>query len=81
MNWSSDDLADVSPEVVTVTSSMPAPAGAVAVICVADSAVMFAGLVPNSTVDPLVKPVPVMITLVPPTAGPEVGLTPVTVGR
>ena len=36
---------------------------------------------PKSTVDAGVKPVPVMVTLVPPDAGPEFGLTLVTVGR
>ena len=57
------------------------PAGAVAVICVADSAVTVAVLDPNVTVDPLVKPVPVMTTDVPPPTGPELGVTPVTLGR
>ena len=82
MNWSAAEMADVSPAVVTVISVTPTvPAGAVAVICVADSAVMVAVLDPNRTVDPLVKPVPVMITEVPPPAGPELGLTLVTLGR
>ena len=35
---------------------------------------------PNETLLVLVKPVPVMVTLVPPAADPLVGLMPVTVG-
>jgi hypothetical protein len=37
-------------------------------------------VVPNLTDDAAVKPVPVMVTLVPPAVGPELGLTAVTVG-
>ena len=39
-----------------------------------------AAVVPKSTAVAPVKPVPVIVTLVPPAAGPAVGLTPVTVG-
>jgi hypothetical protein len=35
---------------------------------------------PNVTADAAVKPVPVMVTLVPPPVGPAFGLTAVTVG-
>jgi len=35
---------------------------------------------PNATVEVEVKPVPAMVTLVPPTAGPVNGVRPVTVG-
>jgi hypothetical protein len=35
---------------------------------------------PNFTLDPAVKPVPVMVTTVPPPTGPIAGATPVTVG-
>src|SRR6202790_5136741 len=38
-------------------------------------------VVPNFTTVAPVKPVPVTVTGVPPVVGPEVGLTPVTVGR
>ena len=35
MNWSADEVAEVPPGLVTVTSTVPAePAGLVAVICV-----------------------------------------------
>ena len=37
MNWSADDVAEVPPAVTTVTSTVPEPAGLVAVICVAES--------------------------------------------
>ena len=36
MNWSAAEVAEVPPAVVTVTSTVPAPAGAVAVIEVAE---------------------------------------------
>jgi hypothetical protein len=53
----------------------------VAVICVALSTVKLdASVEPNFTAVALVKPVPVIVTLVPPSVGPELGLTLVTVG-
>ena len=67
--------------VVTVTSTVPVPAGAVAVIDVAVLAVNpVAEVVPNFTPVAELKLVPVMTTVVPPAAGPLVGLMPVTVG-
>ena len=39
-----------------------------------------AGVAPNFTADALVRPVPVMVTVVPPVLGPEVGRHAVTVG-
>ena len=81
MNWSAAEVADVPPAVVTVTSTVPAvPAGLVAVICVAVSLTIVAGVVPNSTAVAPVRFVPVIVTVVPPAVGPDVGLTPVTVG-
>ena len=70
------------PGVVTVTSTVPLPAGEVAVIEVAESDrhVGRRRSVPKSTAVAPVRLVPVMVTPVPPPAGPEVGLTPVTVG-
>ncbi len=66
---------------VTVTFTMPVPAGEVAVIEVAPLMVtLVAAVEPNLTVDAAVKFVPVMVTDVPPAAGPEVGLIEVTVG-
>src|SRR5205807_106447 len=41
---------------------------------------LLAAFGPNATVAPLVKLVPVIVTLVPPAAGPDVGLTLLTVG-
>jgi hypothetical protein len=51
------------------------------VIVVALSTVTFvAAVLPNVTAVAPVKFEPVIVTLVPPEAGPELGLTPVTVG-
>ena len=67
--------------VVTVTSTVPVPAGDVAVIEVALlTTTPLAALVPNLTVAPVRNPVPVMVTLVPPAVGPALGLTALTVG-
>ena len=66
-----------------MTSAAPVPAGAVAVIEVDESIVKTAGLAAvrrKSTPVAPVNPVPVMVTSVPPAAGPMAGLTPVTVG-
>ena len=69
------------PRVVTVTSTAPAlPAGAVAVIDVAESAVTVAALAPKSTAVAESRLVPVMTTEVPPAVGPAVGAMLVTVG-
>ena len=56
------------------------PAGDVAVIDVAVSAVMVADVVPKSTAVAEARLVPVMTTLVPPAVGPLVGAIEVTVG-
>jgi len=75
-------VALVPPVFVTVTSTVPAvSAGEVAVICVSVSTVnVVAGDAPKSTLVALVKPVPVMVTDVPPESGPDAGLIDVTVG-
>ena len=39
-----------------------------------------AGVVPKSTVEPAVKPLPLMVTTVPPIRGPPAGATPLTAG-
>ena len=82
MNWSAADVADVPPAVVTVTSTTPLlPAGEVAVMDVAELTVKPVALfTPNLTAVAPVKLVPVMVTDVPPPAGPEVGEIAVTVG-
>ncbi len=81
MNWSAELVELVRPLPVTVTSTVPEPAGLVAVIDVALLTVTpVAAVEPNDTVSPDAKPVPVMVTVVPPAAGPLVGLTADTVG-
>jgi hypothetical protein len=81
VNWSAADVADVPPAVVTVTSTVPVPAGEVAVIEVAELTVKLVALVaPNFTAVAPVNEVPVIVTDVPPVAGPEVGEIDVTVG-
>jgi hypothetical protein len=74
-------VADVPPAVVTVISTVAALCGGeVAVIEVAELAVMVAAVPPKLTAVALLKFVPVMVTDVPPPVGPEVGEIDVTVG-
>ena len=81
VNWSAELVELVWPLPVTVTSTVPEPAGLVAVIDVALLTVTaVAAVEPNATVSPDAKPVPVIDTVVPPAAGPLVGLTADTVG-
>jgi hypothetical protein len=73
---SADEVADVPPGVVTVTSTDPAaePAGEVTVICPSLSTVYEAAeVLPNLTAVAPVKPDPVITTLVPPAIGPIAG--------
>jgi len=78
---SAAELADVPPGVVTVTSMVPLPGGAVAVMLVADTTVNDeAAVEPNDTPVAPVKFVPVIVTLVPPAVGPAAGVSDVTVG-
>ena len=59
MNWSATLVADVPLPLVTVTSTVPVPAGEVAVIEVAELTVTdVPALPPNETVELAVKPVP-----------------------
>ena len=51
-----------------------------AVICVSETTVKDAGVPPNVTPVAPVKLLPVIVTVVPPAAGPVAGLTPVTLG-
>ena len=78
MNWSVVEVGLVPPGVVTVTSTLPVPAGAKTLIWVLDSCVTLAELAPNATCAPVAKPVPVTVTVVP--REPEAGLTDDTVG-
>ena len=81
MNWSAGEVAEVPPTVVTVTSTVPVPAGAVAKIEVAELTVkLVAAVAPKFTAVAFVKFVPVMVTLVPPVVGPVVGVIELTVG-
>jgi hypothetical protein len=82
VNWSFALVALVPPTVVTLTSTIPATcAGDVAVIVVALLTVKpVAAVAPKSTAVAPVKFVPVIVTDVPPAAGPLVGFTFVTVG-
>src|SRR5579862_6328657 len=81
MNWSAVLFAEMPLVVVTTTSTVPVPGGAVAVISVAESTVNDAAWVlPNATPAVPVKPEPVMSTLVPPDGTPPAGETPVTTG-
>ena len=81
MNWSAALVALVPPTVVMRTSTVPVPAGAVAVICVALLTVKpVAAVAPKVTAVAPEKLVPVMVTVVPPLVGPLVGEMEVTVG-
>jgi len=73
----------VPPAVVTVTFTIPAvPAGLVATMVLPVSLMMVAAVVPKATTAVLVVPrfAPVIVTSVEPVTGPDVGLTPVTLG-
>ena len=82
MKWSADEVDEVFARALTVISTVPVPAGLVAVMEVPDGATltMVAGFEPKSTEVPSVKPVPMIVTVVPPPVGPVVGLTEVTMG-
>ena len=81
MNWSAAEVADVPPTVVTRMSTVPVPAGEVAVICVGELTVKpAAALAPNATAVAPLKLVPVIVTDVPPAVGPAVGEIELTVG-
>ena len=81
MNVSAGTSGLVPPAFVTVTSTEPVPAGAMAVTLVDESLVMLAaGLVPNSTPLSPARFVPEMTTEVPPEVGPATGAMEVTWG-
>jgi hypothetical protein len=68
---------------VTVTVTAPAlPAGLTAVIEVPlTTTTLVAATLPNFTVAPAAKLVPLIVTAVPPTVDPLLGETPLTVGE
>ena len=80
VKWSAAVAAEVPTGVVTLMSTVPAPAGLVTVICVPESAVTVAVARPKLTRVAPERPVPVMVTLVPPAGDPPAGHTPVTAG-
>ena len=82
MKSSAELVEDVIPVVITTTLTVPAvSAGGVAVSEVDElKLTLVAADVPNSTVDPEAKWVPVIATEVPPAVGPAFGETPVTEG-
>jgi hypothetical protein len=81
VNWSAGEVALVPPDVVTAMSTVPVPAGLVAVMSIGlETTTLVAWVGPNETVAPVAKPVPLIVTVVPPTCGPADGDTDVTVG-
>ena len=81
VNWSFDEVALVPDDVVTVTCLVPDPAGLTATILVEDLMLKVAASVsPNDTFFAARKPVPVMVTEVPPLGVPEDGFSAFTVG-
>ena len=81
VNWSADDVSDVPPGVATVTSTVPLPAGLVALMELDELTVTpVAAEAPKSTAVAPVKPLPEIVTDVPPAVDPVFGLTPETVG-
>ncbi len=81
MKKSSELTPDVPLVVVTVTFTVPEPAGLCTVIWLAETTTTLVPAVdPKSTAVAPVKLVPVRVTEVPPVEGPLVGVTAVTVG-
>jgi hypothetical protein len=73
--------AEVPPAVLTVTSTVPVPAGEVAVIDVLELTAKFVALTePKLTAVAPVKLAPEMVTEVPPPPGPLLGVTELTLG-
>lgn len=82
MNWSAALVALVPLGVVTVTSTVPLPGGEVAVIVVElTTETLVAAFGPKLTAVAPVRFAPLIVTLVPPAAGPDDGLTPLTAGE
>jgi hypothetical protein len=78
---SAADVALAPPGVVTVTSTVPEPAGETATIDVAlETTKLAAGVLPNATAVAPVRFAPLITTDVPPAVRPVAGLRPVTAG-
>ena len=72
-----------SPDVVTVTVTVPLACAGVRTLSVVEdvvTATLVEGAVPKETAVVVVNPVPVMVTVVPPVTVPDEGVMPVTVG-
>ena len=84
MNWSAELVVEAWPPTVTLMSTVPVPEGLTAVQDEVELQLTVVLLeLPNAiVVAPAVveNPLPVMVTLVPPDAGPVVGSMVVTVG-
>jgi hypothetical protein len=80
VNLSAALVGAVPAVVMTVTSTAPFPAGLTTVNCVSFvTAKLVPTLAPKFTAVAPVNPVPLIVTFVPPAAGPLLGLIPVTV--
>lgn len=73
-------IGEVPLALATVTTTVPVPAGDVALMTESLTTVNFADDAPKFTPDTPVNPVPVIVTGVPPSAGPLAGLRPETTG-
>ena len=71
---------EVPPLVVTVTFTVPLPAGLVTVICVPESETIDAPVLPKLTPAAFARLVPVIVTLVLPAVLPLPGEIPLTIG-
>ena len=80
MKWSALAGLLVPAGVVTVMSTVPVPAGAVASRLVDVTFTGVTAFAPNFTDVAPARLTPVIVTVVPPLVGPTFGLTPVTVG-
>lgn len=80
MNWSAVLVAEDPDWFVTVTSTVPEPVGLTAISTELETNVGATVVAPNATVLSLVKPLPAIVTWVPPAVGPTVGAIAVTVG-
>ena len=81
VNSSADDVVNVPPGELTVTSTVPVPCSATVLMDESELIAKLAtGTPPNDTTVAPVNPVPKIVTGVPPAALPLVTSSPVTVG-
>jgi TRAP-type uncharacterized transport system fused permease subunit len=73
-------MAEVPAAVVTVTSTVPVPAGLSTTIWVAESLAILAAVLPRCTDVALARYVPAIVSEAPPVTGPCEGLSSVTAG-